>query len=340
LKPLQHQFVSVLSVATLLVASVMTVNAQIINWAGYTWNVTQSDRVGDGTVKGNLSNVLVDDSGDLHLKLSNANGVWTGAELGTSKNLGFGSYYWIFDAPLTTFEPQVVLGAFTYGPAAGIGKDASNEIDIEFSKWNVATNVNNGDFNIFPATGGTKGVNSSNLWNWTSGTVATCRIDWTPTSVTESVWSGVVDVNAPTSSAKVKWTYNGAASAIPQAAVPFLFNLWTYGSAPTQAMDVTVKNFQYIPAPSLPGAPSDLTAAPGPHLTTLNWTVGSGATSYNIYRGYSIGTVAATPVATGVAAASYTDYGLTTGNRYFYKVAAVNSAGVSGQSNVVVSVPK
>jgi len=254
LKVTSRKISAVLSSIAAVASGGISAHAQTVNWAGYTWKVNAGQGIGSGIVRGNTGNVYVDAAGNLHLAITRSRGTWTGAELGTTKDLGFGSYYWVFSGPLTTFEPQIVLGAFTYGPAHGIGTDATNEIDVEFSRWNVATNANNGDFNIFPATGQTKGVNSSNLWNWTSGTVATCRIDWTSTSVTESVWSGVVAENAPTSSAAVTWTYNGSTSAVPQAPVPFLFNLWAHGSHPTRNVDITVKNFRYIPLP-LPADP-------------------------------------------------------------------------------------
>ncbi|MCW3060477.1 MAG: exoglucanase, partial [Capsulimonas sp.] len=51
------------------------------------------------------------------------------------------------------------------------------------------------------------------------------------------------------------------------------------------------------------------------------------------------GTESATPIATGLTTLSYTDFGMTVGNRYYYKVAAVNNAGISAMSSEVSAVP-
>jgi fibronectin type 3 domain-containing protein len=66
---------------------------------------------------------------------------------------------------------------------------------------------------------------------------------------------------------------------------------------------------------------------------------GAPVTGYNVYRGTTPGGEQATPVATNVATTSFTDTGLTNGTTYYYKVAAVNSAGVSPQSNEASATP-
>jgi len=88
-----------------------------------------------------------------------------------------------------------------------------------------------------------------------------------------------------------------------------------------------------------PGAPSNLTASAGNSQVTLNWTAGSGATSYNIYRGTSAGGESTTAIATNVGGAPYTNTGLTNGTKYYYTVKAVNSAGTSGASNEASATP-
>jgi len=66
----------------------------------------------------------------------------------------------------------------------------------------------------------------------------------------------------------------------------------------------------------------------------LTWTASTGATSYNVYRGFTAGGESTTdPIATGVVGTSYHD---TTGDRsttYYYKVVGVNSVGGSFASN-------
>ena len=82
---------------------------------------------------------------------------------------------------------------------------------------------------------------------------------------------------------------------------------------------------------TIPAAPTGLAAGTATTTTIpLSWTASTGATSYIVYRSaastgtYSqIGTSAAT---------SYTDSGLAAGATWYYKVAAVNSAGTSALS--------
>jgi len=90
---------------------------------------------------------------------------------------------------------------------------------------------------------------------------------------------------------------------------------------------------------SVPGAPSGLAATAGNSQVALTWTAGSGATSYNLYRSTTAGGEGTTPVVTGISGTSYTNTGLTNGTTYYFKVAAVNSAGTSPMSNEQSAVP-
>ena len=86
-----------------------------------------------------------------------------------------------------------------------------------------------------------------------------------------------------------------------------------------------------------PAAPTGLTATAGNAQVSLSWAVSSGATSYTLYRATSSG--AETSLITGLTGTSYTNTGLTNGTTYYYKVAAVNSAGTSGLSSEASAAP-
>ncbi|MGO8673986.1 MAG: choice-of-anchor tandem repeat GloVer-containing protein, partial [Capsulimonadaceae bacterium] len=85
------------------------------------------------------------------------------------------------------------------------------------------------------------------------------------------------------------------------------------------------------PSAAIPLAPTGLTATAGTAEISLAWTTSSRASSYNIYRATSTGAEGTVPIATATSP-SYTDTGATNGT-YYYKVAALNGAGTSAQSN-------
>jgi subtilase family serine protease len=80
-------------------------------------------------------------------------------------------------------------------------------------------------------------------------------------------------------------------------------------------------------------APTGLTATPGEGTVALKWSASSRAQSYNVYEGTAAGGESAAPVLTGVSGTSATVAALTYGQKYFYRVAAVNGGGTSASSN-------
>jgi fibronectin type 3 domain-containing protein len=95
------------------------------------------------------------------------------------------------------------------------------------------------------------------------------------------------------------------------------------------------------PPVTAPAAPTNLAAAAGDKTATLTWTAPTGTvTSYNIYRATAVGGEGATPYKKGITTTSFQDTGLTDGATYYYKVAAVNSAGTSPLSEEVFTTPK
>jgi PKD repeat protein len=100
-------------------------------------------------------------------------------------------------------------------------------------------------------------------------------------------------------------------------------------------------------AGTVPGAPTGLTASAGNAQVSLGWAApasngGVSITSYQVYRGTSPGTETLLTAGgcSGLGAVlSCTDTGLTNGQVYFYKVAAVNAIGTGAQSNEASATP-
>lgn len=93
------------------------------------------------------------------------------------------------------------------------------------------------------------------------------------------------------------------------------------------------------PIPVPPAAPEGLTATAGNGKVTLAWTPSSGATGYNVKRSLTGGGPYET-VGAQVAAAAFTDTGLTNDKVYYYVVSAVNTAGESSNSAQVSAKPQ
>jgi fibronectin type 3 domain-containing protein len=91
-----------------------------------------------------------------------------------------------------------------------------------------------------------------------------------------------------------------------------------------------------------PDPPRNLQAIAGDGAVTIQWTAplsdgGSPITNYKIYRGTVAGGESLITTVGNVN--SYTDTGLANGQRYFYRVSAMNDAGEGGLSNEASATP-
>jgi fibronectin type 3 domain-containing protein len=88
---------------------------------------------------------------------------------------------------------------------------------------------------------------------------------------------------------------------------------------------------------TVPSTPAGLSASPGDAQVMLSWAASSGATSYHVKRSAVSGgpyTQVGAP-----SGASYVDASVRNGTKYFYVVAAVNSAGESANSAEASATP-
>jgi hypothetical protein len=276
---------SLLGLALLVVTT--SSRAATIDWKGHTWNVTSGGMA--GVCDGDPANVSVDADGYLHLRISHDGGTWSAAELFTNDKLGFGTYLWYIDGPIDKFDANVVLGLFPYGPAAGIGTDGTNEIDIEYSRWGQA-NGPNGDYTDYPATGVNIGEKSFTFSLMSS--LSTSRFVWSSTSITDSLFDSLVPI-LRTGASLQTWTYMPAqpATNIPQQALPLGMNLWCFDSPPSDnnPVEVVIRDFQFLAEGDATGAAGSGAndggaAGSGPelggsggHATAGTGTGGSGA---------------------------------------------------------------
>jgi hypothetical protein len=85
--------------------------APSIVWNGLTWTIkTSSGPVGPGPNRFDRSNVSVDASGHLHLRITkNAVGQWTCAEIIAPQSYGYGTYTFGLGSRVDALDPRVVL---------------------------------------------------------------------------------------------------------------------------------------------------------------------------------------------------------------------------------------
>lgn len=229
----------------LALATCAPARAATLNWKGFDWNVTNGGMA--GVADGAAANVSVDADGYLHLTIRKNGNTWTASELFTTQKLGFGTYQWQIEGPIDTFDKNNVLGLFPYGPAAGIGADGTNEIDIEFSRWGNA-NSPNADFTDYPASGNVIGETTF-TFSLGGSTSSTARFVWNTSSIESSVLKGHQAIDSEAGLLK-KWKYapNNSNVNIPQQALPLGINLWCFGAPPSdgQNVEIVIRDFQYV----------------------------------------------------------------------------------------------
>jgi hypothetical protein len=119
-----------------------------IAFSGYDWIVRQVQNDRHGMNDYDARNVWVDDSGHLHLLLTERDGKWTSAEVRLTHSLGYGTYS--FDVRDTS---QIDLSAaFSMYTFDALASDQNfRELTIDVSRWGDPANLN-GQFVVQPET--------------------------------------------------------------------------------------------------------------------------------------------------------------------------------------------
>lgn len=204
-----------------------------LEFSGYTWEVkTSTGAVGPGpnVFSDSTSNVWVDASGRLHLKITYSKGRWRCAEVVNTQSLGLGRYTFELDSRVDALDPSVVLGLFTWSDDPSY---ANRELDIEFSRWGNAADPTNGQYVVQPYDG------AGHLQRVTQPAVpsSTHTFDWEAGSV----------AFASSTAAPSAWTYAGA-DVPPSGSEHARMNLWLFRGAPPtdgRAVEVVVKRFSF-----------------------------------------------------------------------------------------------
>ncbi len=234
----------------------MATQVTTIMFSGYAWDVRGKGKGGPGPNTWDDANVHVDDKGWLHLKLtaskSGAGGTeWHCVELNTQQRFGLGRYQFQVVGRIDQLDRNVVLGLFKY-PTSDVGKDGTNEIDIEFAQWGNGSAKNNADYVVYPAVGARVPEDHLSFNVALQGAYTTHRFLWTCHQVTFQSLHGHRDDD---NEEFEHWEYTpGKARLIPQQPTPVRLNLWLFdGRAPADNAEVemVINQFSFTPLEQL-----------------------------------------------------------------------------------------
>ncbi len=235
----------VASAAAMFMASIMAAPAGAasvdsgadgsVTFAGRSWTVKQSEGLaGPGPNVFSGDNVWVDRKGRLHLLITERGGVWTSSEVILDEPLGFGSYAFDVNTQLGNFDPNVVLGMFTWDTTGGVH---NRELDIEISQFGNADDPTNAGFTVQPYT------TVSNIERFSINARRTTHtIDWQPDRVGFSTFDRRRTI--------ANWEFNDATVIPDEGAAQVRINLWLFrGAAPTdgQSVEVVFTDFRFQP---------------------------------------------------------------------------------------------
>jgi len=207
-----------------------------IAWSGGTWQVkTSRAPVGPGPNVFSAANVSVGSNGFLHLRIARDGSTWTTAEIIGPTSYGYGTYRFTVATPLDAFDPNVVLGLFTWSDKAPY---AHREIDIEVARWGDAADATNAQFVVQP-------------WDRPDHLERFTATDAVRT-IQEFTWrAGVVSFVSRTAGGDLVAAYTYSGTDVPKPGDERVrLNLWLFnGAAPLngQSAEVVVESFGFTP---------------------------------------------------------------------------------------------
>jgi len=199
-------------------------NSTKLYFSGYSWDVESGNGKNPGNNNWSKNNAWVDAKGKLHLRITKNKGKWYCAQVSTTEYFRFGKYEWFVEGRIDKLDKNVVLGLFNY-PDPNVGKDGTNEIDIEFAKWGKTKN-DIGNYTVYPAIDGLK--------KWTypfsvklQGNYTTHRFTWSSKKVIFQSLHGWTS-DDKNQIKKKTYTPSKYKSYIPQNSERIFINLWLY----------------------------------------------------------------------------------------------------------------
>lgn len=227
----------------LLLPLVALAQPREIGFGGHTWTV-RSGQAGPGPNTWDASNVWLDASTNLHLKITHRDGQWSCAEVTVKGRLGLGRYQFQTIGRIDRLDDNVVLGLFNY-PTGDVGPDATHEIDIEFARWGEAKNPI-GNFTVWPVEKHLKQVSRSFPLEL-AGDDSTHRFVWSRKRILFQTLSGHRNDDREDLS---RWAFRPEEPSrrVSGQLMPVHINLWPFKGRPPKAereVEVIVSGFEF-----------------------------------------------------------------------------------------------
>jgi hypothetical protein len=211
-------------------------------FSGGEWRVKESTTpVGPGPnyFSARPENVFVDESGRLHLRITNLNGSWYCSEVILNETLGYGTYRFDVAADAGSLDRNVVLGLFTWSDLPAYHY---REIDIELSRWGVEEN-NNSQYVVQPWN------HPGNIHRFSIHAPESIQsFTWTAENVTFTSIPIYPSSPQPSGDRQESWTYSGRDIPVPGGENARI-NLWLLGApADGREAEVVIKDFEFFPS--------------------------------------------------------------------------------------------
>ncbi len=214
---------------------------RLIRFSGYTWWVKASEGpVGPGPnyFSDHTRHVWLDDQGRLHLRIDqDEERKWRCAEVVNTASLGHGRYHFAIDSPLDGFDPNVVLGLFTWSDDPAF---SHREIDFECARWGNPTNWN-AQFVVQPYTS----AGHIERFLLPEGQLATGhRFDWRKDRVVFRSIRGHDWEDTHASPIIHEWLFEK--KSVPAGGENVRINLWLYAEKPPSSpTEVIIRAFRF-----------------------------------------------------------------------------------------------
>lgn len=239
------RMVLLIALVTLPLTAVFTQERQI-EFSGTVWDVRRTisaEGPGPNLFSASQRSVWIDEIGNLHLRIREQNGTWLVAEVVSREGFGYGTYAFNVIGAIDSFDPQVVLGLFTYDHS---DEQHHREIDIEIGRFGD-TQRDAGQFAIQPfGADGHRHLFPLNL----EGSHTTHAFSWNPDQILFVSVHGHSDDPFATASESpgrviASWEYRG--NDVPNPAAERIhINLWVYeGKPPSREHEVVIAGFSF-----------------------------------------------------------------------------------------------